>query len=643
MRNKREKPDLDLSSNFDTPSLDDWKTLVEKSLKGASFDKALSSYTYDDIRIEPLYLPFQSSQARPEFAETLPVDRNIILEATKPNWDIRQIVASPSLSRCNFAIREDLQGGANSILLQIESPGRHGVRISNESDLEQILDSIEIRNVPIALDAGSNIWTVTDYFIRLWKSRGLSGEQVSGGLNIDPLGTLAMTGSLPINLEQASERLCATVSQFLSDWPNLTTFAADGRPYHNSGASGAQELAAIAATFVTYLRWLEDKGVSPSDAIDGAAVTVCANADFFQSIAKIRALRIIVGRIAEACGIAEKAKSITVNALSSEPMMTTRDVYVNMLRTTVACAAATIGGANSVSLLPFTWPMGNGDDFARRMARTTQLVLQKEAGLAMVADASGGSGYVETLTDQIARKSWTEFQAIEASGGMENALESGVIQKQIRDTARKRYDNIAKGVHEITGVTVFPSLDLENVGDVAPYSSVPEIDVEAITAEPLQLRRLSEPFEKLRDAADKATEQTGQRPAVFVVTLGDKLDHASRLTYSRNFFAAAGLDSIAFNYQSNIRELEAKFAESHSKVACLCGSDQNYETQSAELAPILKSAGALLIFQVGRPGEFRKDYRDAGIDDFVYPGCNMLTLLGSVIEAVYSRVDIDFY
>ena len=236
---------------------------------------------------------------------------------------------------------------------------------------------------------------------------------------------------------------------------------------HEAGASEAQELSYLAATLVAYLRAFEAAGVAPKDALPTIAFALSVDTDLFVNAAKVRAARTIIARIAEASGASPAAMHIT--AVSSARMMAKRDPWTNMLRTTAACAAATFGGADAITVLPYTWALGVPDRFARRVARNTQLVLQEELQLGRVVDPIGGSWYVEKLTDELAQRAWTLFQDIEAEGGIVAALSSGGLQDDIAKVAETRARSIATGRIELTGVSVFPFLGDDGV-KVTPYA-----------------------------------------------------------------------------------------------------------------------------------------------------------------------------
>ena len=190
-----------------------------------------------------------------------------------------------------------------------------------------------------------------------------------------------------------------------------------------------------------------------------------------------------------------------LTASTSERMMAKRDPWVNLLRTTVACAAAAFGGADAISVLPFTWALGKPDRFALRIARNTHLVLQEESALGRVTDPAHGAWFIEKLTADLAQKAWELFQVIEAQGGMAPALESGFFQEEIDKVAEARARRIAHGQLELTGVSAFPLLAANGVS-VAPHPLVSAIVRGGTAVAPLPPRRLAEAFERLRDAAD---------------------------------------------------------------------------------------------------------------------------------------------
>ncbi|HUS96881.1 MAG TPA: methylmalonyl-CoA mutase family protein, partial [Hyphomicrobiaceae bacterium] len=352
--------------------------------------------------------------------------------------------------------------------------------------------------------------------------------------------------------------------------------------------------------------------------------------DLFLNAAKLRAARRIIARIAEASNASADAMHIT--AATSERMMAKRDPWTNMLRTSAACAGAAFGGADAITVLPYTWALGTPDSFARRIARNTQLVLQEESALGRVVDPAGGSWYVEKITDDLARKAWELFHEIEAKGGAADALSSGFIQDEITRVAQVRNKAVAAGAKLLTGISVFPLLADDGV-KVSPHPIAPA------HSEPRQVpsltpHRLGEAFEELRDAADAVLAKTGQRPRVFLANLGEIVDHNARSTWVWNFLAAGGIDALNSDGFTDTTAAVAAFKDSAASVACLCSSDAIYANEGAAAATALKAAGAKTILMVGRPGDNEPALRSAGVDDFLFAGQNEIAKLKDLHKIV---------
>jgi methylmalonyl-CoA mutase len=446
---------------------------------------------------------------------------------------------------------------------------------------------------------------------------------------------LAKTGTL----YYPADRACAIAGKFALDaraMPKVTALLADGRPYHEAGASEAQELAAMLATLVAYLRACEAAGLAPSAALGKIALALATDADLFLSIAKLRAARSLLAQVAEACGAGEAAGAMHLTVSTSERMLAKRDPWVNMLRGTVACAGAVFGGADAISVLPFTWALGKPDRFALRIARNTHLVLMEESALGRVSDPAHGAWFIEQLTGDLAEKAWASFQTIEAMGGMARALAAGFIQDEIGKVASERADRLAHGALELTGVSAFPRLTADGVS-VEPHPPVAPIVNGGTWVAPLPLRRLAEPFERLRDAADAHLARTGQRPQVFLASLGESAVHLARTTWAKNFLAAGGIEGLVSADLNNSADAGKAFADSGAKVACICSSDATYLELAEATAAALKGAGAQEVLLAGQPIREEAALRSAGVDTFVFAGCDAVATLNRLHEVLDVR------
>lgn len=599
------KTDLPLASEFPPATREQWLKLVDGVLKGAPFDRKLVGKTYDGLKIEPLY------DRKP--------DANVLAaRAQAAPWQILARVDHPDAAVANKQALEDLENGASGLVLVCPgSVGAQGFGIDPSAQaIEKILDGV-------FLDAGAPIeFTLTreakdapSHVAALVKSRGLEPAAVELRVGFDPIGLMASGSSSVMPWPQIAPVFAQLTRAFADEGFRGPFAVSDARVIHNAGGSEAQELAYALSTALVYWRALEAAGISLDDARRMIFFRLSADADQFMTMAKFRALRMLWARIEEAAGLAPKP--VFLAAETAWRMMTQRDAYVNMLRVTIATFAAGLGGANAVTVLPFTSALGLPDTFARRVARNTQLILLEESNLAKVADPAAGSGGIEELTEELCRASWSLFQEIEKTGGIASALESGLVRNKVAETRAAREKAIATRKDPLTGTSEFPHLS-ENA--VKVLQAAPQA-ARAFSETALPCIRLAEPFEKLRDASDAALKQTGARPKVFLATLGKPADNIARATFAKNFFEAGGIEAVEFSGG----DLAAAFKASGAKLACLCSSDEVYASEAVDAAKAL--AGASNIYLAGKPGELAEALASAGVKDFIYAGCDVLATL----------------
>ncbi len=607
--------ELPLAAEFPPTSEAQWRKLVEAALKGAAFDKRLVSQTYDGLRIEPLY-------PRAAGAKTLAG------RAPGQAWALMQRIDHPDPNAANAQALQDLENGATGLtLVMAGSINANGYGLDpSPVTLDRVLDGI-------ALDAGITIdfnlspptRNVVQTFAALVKNRKIAPVTVDLRASINPIGGFAASGASPMPWAKLSRGFAGVVRELASQGFRGPFASADGRLIHNAGGSEAQELAFAIASAVEYLRALEASG-SALDAARGMIYfRLAADADEFLTIAKFRALRKLWARVEEACGLTPKPAYVA--AETAWRMMTQRDPYVNMLRTTIAVTAAGLGGADSIVALPHTAALGLPDAFARRVARNTQLILLEESNLAKVADPAAGSGGIEDLTGKLAAVAWAQFQEIEKAGGVWAALEAGTVQKNIAAVRAERQKAAARRKDPLTGTSDYPNLSEKpaSVLDVARVAA-PRESGAAATTEPLPRIRLAEPFEALRDASDAMLKKTGTRPKVFLANLGKLSDFTARATFAKNFYEAGGIEALSNDGFKDQAEMIAAFKASGAKLACLCSTDKVYEVQGADAAKALTAAGAA-VHLAGRPGESEDKWRQAGVKAFIYVGCDVVSTL----------------
>ncbi|MEQ8786875.1 MAG: methylmalonyl-CoA mutase family protein [Pirellulaceae bacterium] len=688
-----------LADDFPPVTYEAWRELVEADLKGASFEQKLVTHTYEGIDIQPVYT--RRDALADDETHSLPGFRPFVrgaspLGAVLTGWDLRQEYAHPDLTVVNQSILADLEGGVTSLLLRLDRAARggrdpdqaavadmagdDGLMAYTVADLETALTGVHLNMVGVALEAGGAFVPAAAALTALWRRRGVSADEARGAFNADPLAALARDGELPLSTDAALSQL-ADLARFTAvHFPHVTAVGVDTSPYHHAGATAAQDLAFGMATGVQYLRAMIEAGMSIDDAASQFTFRISLGTHHFLAISKLRAARRLWSRVVGASGGSASAGAMRIHARTSRRVLTQRDPYVNMLRNTVGVFAAGIGGAETITSVPFDMPVGLPSDFSRRIARNTLLILQEESHLHRVVDPAGGSWFLDRTTQQLADAAWKIFQQIERQGGMLSVLESGWAAEQIDSAFAPRAKDIARRKEGITGVSEFPNVAEEPVvhppvdptvlrGEaarriaaataktpaLASLTSQSDMTASAVKAAedgatlgriaaalgfhdqrtavaPLEVHSFAEPFEVLRDASDAYQAEHGRRPRVFLVNMGPVAHYTARATYSKNFFEAGGFEVVSGDGFRDADAAVAALRDSGASTAVICSSDKLYADIVPDVAPKLKAAGAKVVVLAGHPGENEKAWRASGVDRFIFIKCDVLATLRDMLR-----------
>lgn len=601
-----------LAAEFPAATRDAWLTLVEAALKGQRFER-LVSRTYDGLSIQPLYAKGEGA-AQP-------------LRAEQGRWAVSQRVDHPDPAEAAQLALADLEGGADALTLVFAGAraGRgFGLRAAGVDDLDRALAGVMLDLVQVRIDAGAEGRRAAELVAGLAERRGHDLGQLRLDLGLDPLGQYAVTGEFEPGW---AGKAAGLLHDLRGRGFRGHAFMADGRPAHEAGGAEAQELAFVLANAVALLRALEAGGHPLDEARDAIAVLLVADADEILTIAKVRAMRRLWASLEQACGL--DPKPLRLHAETAWRMTTRRDPWVNLLRGTVAAFSAGLGGADAVTVLPFTAALGLPDAFARRLARNTQLILLEEANLWRVADPAAGAGGFEALTAALAEQAWALFQEIEREGGLVDSLKAGGVQARLAATRAERERAIARRRDPLTGVSEFPDIREAPVQVLAPAP--------ADGAEPargLPSLRSAEPFERLRDRSDEALARTGRRPRIFLANLGPIAAFTARATFAKNFFEAGGIEALTNDGFASPEAVADAFKASGARLACLCSSDEVYAEQALPAAAALREAGAVRLFVAGRPSEAAERLREAGVTGYIHVGCEALATLEDLHAAL---------
>ncbi|HQR27993.1 MAG TPA: methylmalonyl-CoA mutase family protein [Nocardioides sp.] len=538
--------------------------------------KKLGRTTLDGIEVPPLGVPRM-------LAELTTAGR----PSRSGDWDVRVRVTGADGSEAALA---DLGSGATSLWLALEEG----------TDPAGLLDGVPLDRTPVVLDVAGDPLPAARALAALVDRLGVvpaAGTNLGG----DPLGA-AVRGRAGADVE-----VLPTLAE-LARAAGVRAAVVDATAVHDLGASDAQELGYSMAVGAEYLRILAAAGMPVAEAAGLLEFRYAATDEQFLTIAKLRAARRLWARVLELSGVGERGQR--QHAVTSRPMMSKYDPYVNMLRTTVAAFAAGVGGADAVTVLPFDTPLGRPDAFGRRIAKNTSALLLAESHVGAVADPAGGSFSVERLTDDLARAGWAELGRVEEAGGVRAALADGSLRGRVEEVVAVREREVATRRRPLTGLSEFPDL-----GE--------ELPVREPAGGGDEVRRYGASFEALRD------DPVEQR--VFLATMGSVAKHTARATFATNLLAAGGIAVDVAGATKGVDGVLAAYAG--QPVVCLAGTDPAYAEWGAPLVAALRGAGARRVVLAGKPGPTTVE----GVDDSCALGLDALAFLTRTRQALRSH------
>lgn len=551
-----EQGTLALAAPQDTGGRADWEAAAAAVLRKArrltdqdedtAVWQALTRTTLDGLGITPLGTPDLldgvDTSARP---------------TRSGDWDIRAHLGVLDAKAAHEEAMTELENGVTSLWLRFEP----------DADLDTVLDGVFLDLAPVVLD--------------------VPGDPMAGAMAF-----LARAEHLELhpatNLGIPAAQATAAAAG-LAYGSGVLAFVVDATTVHDRGASDVQELAYSMRVAATYLRDFADSGITVADAASLVEFRYAATDEQFLTIAKLRAARRLWARVLELSGVAGSAPDALAqrqHVVTSRPMMSAYDPWVNMLRTTVAAFAAGVGGADAVTVLPFDSPLGRPDAFGRRIARNTSSLLISESHLARVADPAGGAYAVERLTEDLAAAAW------ELLGRLDEGED---LDRLIATTVAERDRQVATRARPLTGLTEFPN----------PFEDRPEREPDPFAPD---VRRYGAAFEAMQDAPSNEP--------VYLATMGTVAQHTARATFASNLFAAGG---IAVETAGATDGVEALVDQHDGRPAvCLAGSDAAYDEWGAEAAEALRANGATWVIVAGKPRDWADDSCATGLDALAF-------------------------
>lgn len=402
-------------------------------------------------------------------------------------WTIRQYAGFSTAEESNAFYRRNLAAGQKGLSVAFDlathrgydsdhprvtgDVGKAGVAIDSVEDMKILFDQIPLDTMSVSMTMNGAVIPILAFYIVAAEEQGVRPEQLSGTIQNDILKEF-MVRNTYIYPPEPSMLIIADIFRYTSKhMPRFNSISISGYHMHEAGAPAALELAFTLADGWEYVR----TGVKAGLAIDDFAPRLSffwgIGMDLFTEIAKMRAGRLLWARIIQTFGPKNpKSMALRTHCQTSGYSLTEQDPFNNVTRTLVEAMAAVFGGTQSLHTNSLDEALALPTDFSARIARNTQLFLQKETDITRAVDPWGGSEYVESLTQELIEKAWKQIEEVEALGGMSRAIETGLPKLRIEEAAARKQARIDAGKDIIMGVNRFktdekadiPLLEVDN-------------------------------------------------------------------------------------------------------------------------------------------------------------------------------------
>lgn len=607
-----------LFDQFPPVSTEEWKAKVETDLKGADFQKKLVWRTNEGFNVQPMYRAEDIENLKT--TDSLPGEYPFVRGTRENNdWAIRQEIVVECPKEANAKAKDIITKGITSLGFKVNED------TADARSIETLLNGIDLTRIEINFNCcPRNAVKVARSLADYIKANNLS-ETFRGSINFDPFRRLLKHGT---DFPKDIKDLAVELMNIVANVKYLKVLAVDSYMLNNSGAYITQELGYALAWGNEWMSMLTDAGLSADAVAKRIKFNMGISSNYFMEIAKFRAGRMLWAQIVKQYNPScECACKMNVNAITSEFNQTIYDAHVNLLRSQTEAMSAALAGVDSITVVPFDKQYKTPDDFSERIARNQQFLLKEESHLDKIVDPAGGSYYVETLTVSIANEAWKLFLSVEDGGGFYAQLKEGKVQEAVNASAVKRLGDVARRKEILLGTNQYPNFNefakdkiVCNANACGCSHGSDKADASTGTGVALLNKRAASEFEELR----LATENSGKRPKVFMLTIGNLAMRLARSQFSSNFFACAGyeiIDNLGFEtVQEGIDAAIAKKAD----IVVLCSSDDEY----AALAPeAFKALDNRALFVVAGAPQCAEELKAQGITEFVNVRSNVLETL----------------
>ncbi len=454
--------------------LNDWEELAKKQLRGKPLE-SLTRKTPEGIDVKPLYTAKDLENV--EFKDNLPGFAPYVrgpmstMYAGRP-WTIRQYAGFSTARESNAFYRKNLAAGQKGLSVAFDlathrgydsdhprvagDVGKAGVAIDSVEDMKILFDQIPLDEMSVSMTMNGAVLPILAGYIVAAEEQGINQTQLMGTIQNDILKEY-LTRNTYIYPPTPSMRIISDIIGYCSDhMPKFNTISISGYHIMEAGADSVLQAAFTLADGLEYVKAALATGLDIDKFAPRLSFFFGIGMNFFMDIAMLRAARFLWAELMSQFNPKNpKSSMLRTHCQTSGWSLTQQDPYNNVIRTTLECLSAVLGGTQSLHTNSFDEAVGLPTELSARISRNTQIVVQEESHICDVVDPLGGSYYVESLTQSIideVRKILTE---IEDLGGMAKAIESGMPKMRIEEVSARRQARIDQGSDVIVGVNKY--------------------------------------------------------------------------------------------------------------------------------------------------------------------------------------------
>ena len=595
----------------DSPSLNDWKTTAKKELSGRSIEDLVWE-TPEGIAVKPLYTAndlegLENINTFPGLAPFIRGPR-ATMYANRP-WTIRQYAGFSTAEESNKFYRDNLAAGQKGLSVAFDlathrgydsdhprvigDVGKAGVAIDTVEDMKILFDGIPLDEMSVSMTMNGAVLPVLASYIVTAEEQGVSQEQLSGTIQNDILKEFMVRNTYIYPPEPSMRIIADIISHTAEFMPRFNSISISGYHMQEAGATAVQELAFTLADGLEYVREAVNKGLEVDAFAPRLSFFFAIGMNFFMEIAKLRAARLLWSEFMKQFNPRNpKSSMLRTHCQTSGVSLTADDPYNNVVRTTIECMAAVLGGTQSLHTNALDEAMALPTPFSARIARNTQLIVAEETGIPNVIDPMGGSYYIESLTNSLANEARKLINEVEDLGGMTKAVVAGMPKQRIEESAARKQARIDRGEEVVVGVNKYRIENEDNI-------DILEIDNAEVREN--QVRRL----EKIRAERDGRACQATLDTLTNAAETGDGNLLALSIEATR---ARASVGEISDALEKAYTRHRAQIKSISGVYSSAYDGDEDFEKICASVDAFAKQEGRrprMLVVKMGQDGHDR--------------------------------------